>query len=354
MIIFPNIGVLALVAGGAWWLTGIDKTTGGESKRNRHFTRALRCVAVLLLTAVFVWFVEQPGMGFAGIPFLIIIPVSIALILRSSVSELFTHGFLRLVDPTLHDNRPLDPGKSRRYQDAIARLIQNGQRDEAVKLCEELKQSGEVDLVTLENTLEFLGVPQTSAKPENPLTQAARLRAQGKFTETEQRLKSLLAINPADVGAAMMLMRLYAQNLRQPGKAHEILRQLEKQPHVSASHIEFARRSIDEWSRPKSEMAETAAQPKAESVDELLAQGFFGSAVERLEEQIKAQPQDFELHLKLAEVHAVNCKNFQRAEKIIRQIEMAANFSPEQTEVARAKLKEWRAAKPARPGGDLF
>ena len=172
--------------------------------------------------------------------------------------------------------------------------------------------------------------------------QAARLRAEGKFAEAEQRLKSLLAQNPADAGAAMMLMRLFAQDLRQPGRAHEVLRQLEKQPHVAASHLEFARRSIDEWSRPKPEKTEVAAPP--ESVEELLAQGFLGTAIERLEEQIKAQPQDFALRLKLAEIHAVRCKDFQRAEKMIRQMETSSIFSPPQTESARAKLKEWCAA----------
>ena len=347
-MILLNIGVLALVAGGAWWLTGRDKTAGGESKRGHYFTRALRCVAVWFLAAVFVWFVEQPGMGFAGIPFLIILPVSIALILRSSVSELLAHGFLRLIDPTLHDDRPLDPGKSRRYMDTIAHLIQNGRRDEAIKLCEELKQSGEVDIVTLETTLEFLGVKQERAQTPKPLVAAAGLRAQGKFAEAEQLLKSLLAQNLPDTGAAMMLMRLYAQDLRQPGKAHEVLRQLEKQPHVSASHIEFARHSIDEWSKPKPETVGTVVQPQAESIDDLLAQGFFGTAIERLEEKIKAQPGDFAVRLKLAEVHAVHCNNFQRAEKIIRQMETDANFNPQQIESARAKLKEWREAKPVR------
>ena len=208
-----NIGLLAAVAAGTWWLTGIDKAPSGESKRQRHFTRALRCVAVVGLVAAQFWLMLGGGGLLGGIAMLLIIPVSIALVLRSSLAELFTHGFLRLVDPALHDIRPLDPGKSRRYQDAIARLIQNGQRDEAIKLCEELKRSGEVELVTLEHTLEFLGVPQNT-KPENPLTQAARLRAQGKFAEAEQLLKRLLKKNPADVGAAMLLIRLYAQNFR--------------------------------------------------------------------------------------------------------------------------------------------
>ena len=196
--------------------------------------------------------------------------------------------------------------------------------------------------MTLENTLEFLGVPQVNSKPENPLTQAAQLRAQGKFAETEKLLKSLLAKNPADADAAMMLMRLFAQDLRQPGRAHEVLRQLEKQPQVAASHVEFARRSIEEWSRPKPEKTEAATPP--ESVEELLAQGFLGTAIERLEEQIKAQPQDFALRLKLAEIHAVKCRDFQRSEKMIRQMETSPNFSPQQTALARAKLQDWRAA----------
>ncbi len=341
-MLYLDIGILLLIAVLAWWLTGFDKSVTGESKCGRHFERSLRCVAVMFLSAVLVWVLENPGLGLATAPFLMIIPLSIALIMRSSVSEVFAHGFLGFLDPALHDRRPFDPGKSRRYQDAIARFIQNGQRGEAIKLCEELKLSGEVDLVALENTLEFLGVPQVKSKPENPLTQAAQLQAQGKFAEAEQRLKSLLADNPADTGAAMMLMRLFAQDLRQPGRAHEVLRQLEKQPHVSASHVEFARRSIDEWSRPRPEKTEVATPP--ESVEELLGQGFLGTAIERLEEQIKAQPQDFALRLKLAEIHAVKCRDFQRSEKTIRQMETSPNFSPQQTALARAKLQDWRAA----------
>lgn len=341
-MIYLNLVILLLIGAGVWWLTGIDKTVSGEGKRDRHFFRALRCVAVVFLAWAFLWFIEQPDMGYGGIPFLIILPVSIALVLRSPLAEFFSGGFLRLLDPSLHDDRPLDPGKSRRYQDAIARLIQNGQRAEAIKLCEELKQSGEVDLVTLENTLEFLGVPQASAKTEPPLAQAARLRAQGKFAEAEQLLKSLLAKKPADSGAALLLLRLYAQDLRQPQKAHEFLRVWEKQPGASADHLEFARRSIAEWSRPQPQKSEPSAPPKPESVEELLAKGFYGSAVERLEAQAQSRPLDFDLRLKLAEVHAVHLKNLPRAEKIIRQMER--NFSPQQIESARTRLAEWHAA----------
>jgi tetratricopeptide (TPR) repeat protein len=347
-MILLNIGVLVLVAWGAWWLTGFDKTPGGESKRTHYFSRTIRCIAIVWLAGVFLWFMEDRNGGMGGAVLLLIIPPALALLLRSSLAELLTHGFLRLIDPEFHDDREFDPGKSRRYLDTIAHLIQNGRRDEAIKLCEELKQSGEVDMVTLEMTLEFLGVKQERAPIPKPLAEAARLRSQGKFTEAEKLLKSLLAKNPADAGAAMMLMRVHAEDLRQPGKAHDILHALEKQPHVSASHIEFARRSIGEWCNPKPEKIETVAPP--EPIDELLAQGFFGTAIEILESKIKEQSQDFALRLKLAEVHAVYCNNFQRAEKIISQMETGANFSPQQIESARAKLKEWHEAKPMRAG----
>jgi tetratricopeptide (TPR) repeat protein len=274
---------------------------------------------------------------------LIIVPVSIALILRSSLSELFAGGFLRLVDPSMHDTRTFDPKASQRHQDAIARLIQQGKREEAIQLCEQLKVSGEVDIISLEHTLEYLGVKQQRAQPA-PLREAAALRAQGKFAEAEARLQALLKKNPADAEAAFLLMRLYAENLQQPARAHEVLRLLQQQPHVSADHVEFARRSIDDWNRPKPAAPAAAEPPATLSVDELLAQGGLGMAVESLEEQIRSRPEDFELQLRLAEVYAVHLKNLPRAGKIVQHMERNSLFKPEQIAMAKAKLQEWQAA----------
>jgi predicted Zn-dependent protease len=172
------------------------------------------------------------------------------------------------------------------------------------------------------------------------------LRRQGKFPEAELLLNSLLAENPLNVDAAMMLVRLYAQDLRRPGQAEEVLRALERQPHIPASHIEFARGSIGEWGRPSSKPVAAVAPP--ESLDELLARGFFGTAIEILENKTREQPQDFDLRMKLAEVHALHCGNFQRAEKNIQQLQADPNFSPEQLQSAKAALREWRENKPAR------
>lgn len=332
-----NIGVLIIVTLVVWWLTGYDKNVSGESKRDRHLSRAIRSVAVVFLVALLLWF--------PGVLTLLIAPISIALVLRSSLSEIFTHGLLGLLDPALHDRRELDLKQAQRYQDAIAHLIHTGRKEEAIQLCEELKKSGELDAGTLAMTLEFLGVKQERAALERPLNEAARLRTEGKLLKAEELLKSLLAKNPADGGAAMLLMRLYAGDRRQFSRAAEVLRALEKQKHVARAQIEFARRSLDEWSRPPPGKIQAALLPPPESVDELLAQRHFGSASERLEKDIRATPGDFELRLKLAEIYARHCDDLPGAGKVIRQLAAEKAFSAEQLAVAAGKLKEWRAAR---------
>ncbi|MGO9587569.1 MAG: tetratricopeptide repeat protein [Limisphaerales bacterium] len=152
----------------------------------------------------------------------------------------------------------------------------------------------------------------------------------------------MLAEDPRNVDAAMMLMRIYAQDQHRPHQAMEILQALEKQPHVSPAHVEFARRSIAEWSQGKPKPEKVDAPP--ESIDELLAQGYLGTVIEILEQKIGEQPRDLALRLKLAEVYAQRCGDVHRAEKIVRQIETSPGFTPEQAQNARSKLGEWRNA----------
>jgi hypothetical protein len=76
----------------------------------------------------------------------------------------------------------------------------------------------------------------------------------------------------------------------------------------------------------------------------LLAQGGLGMAVEMLEEQIKARPNDVALHLQLAEVHALHCKNLRQAERIIYHLQFVPGVTAEQYNQARAKLGAWRTA----------
>jgi tetratricopeptide (TPR) repeat protein len=345
VFVFTNIIVLAFAALVSWWLSGYDaKLTGHDEKAERR-RRFIRCGITLLLLEVAFWNLWLYGRynDVAAGALYLVIAVLLGLTWVSCISGMLAHGFNWLFDP--EDHRELDTDKNQRDLDAIASLIKNGHKEAAIQLCQRLKESGDASVLAMETMLEHLGVQQNAAQKPKPLNEASCLRLQGKFTEAEAILKSLLAENPVNADAAMMLIRLYAQDLRLPVKAVEVLRALEQQPYIPASHLEFARRSIDEWSHPRNEPVATVVPPK--SLDELLARGFLGTAMEILENKIKEQPRDFELRMKLAEVHALHCSNFQPAEKIIQQLQRDGNFSPEQIQSAKARLREWREHKPA-------
>lgn len=270
----------------------------------------------------------------------LIIVLPLAAIWCGCLSESVAHGFHWLIDP--EDHREFDPHKSRRDLDMIASLIKQDRKEEAIQLCQRLRESGEVSVQALEIVFEQLGVKRDNVQNPKPLAEADHLRARGKLSEAESMLNSLLLENPSNVDAALMLMRLYAEDMRCSDKAYEVLRSLEKQPHIPSAHIEFARRSIDGWTNPRPKEAVVEVQP--ESIDELVARRYFGTAIEMLEQKIKEQPQDFDSWLKLAGTHGQHCGNWGRAEKIIQQIEENSAFSPGQIQLARTKLKEWREA----------
>ena len=332
-----HLVVLAFVGLAFWWLSGYDaKVTGGD-KMQDFIRRAARCgITLPLVGLLFV----LPGTVLV-VRMLLVIGWMLALVWAGCVAELFARGFHHLVDPA--DDQEIDPDKGLRDLDLIASLVKNGRREEAVQLSRKLRESGDVSVLVLETRLEHLGIKLESVPKPRPLTDAYHLRMQGRFQEAESILKPLLAEDPRNVDAAMMLMRIYAQDLHHPQKAMEILETLAKQPHVSPAHIEFAYRSIGEWSQGKPQ-PETVDVPP-ESIDEMLVQGYLGTVIEILEQKIGEQPRDLDLRLKLAEVYSQHCGDVHRAEKIVRQIETSPGFTPEQAQNARTKLGEWRKAR---------
>jgi hypothetical protein len=334
-----NIIVLAVAGILFWRLSGYDTRLTGENVTKDRIRRSLRCGLTLVLVEAAFWGLWQYciyGDRMAGFLY-VATTLPLALIWAGCISEMYARGFTWLIDP--EDDRESDPDKLLRDLDAIASLVKHGHKEAAIKLCNELKKSGDASALAMDTMLEHLGVPQAIQKPK-PLAEASHLRRQGKFAEAETILKPLLLKKPVNVDAALMLIRLYAQEMRQPDKAMEVLRSLEQQPYVSSSHVEFARRSIPEWSQEKTGPEKVEVQP--ESIDELLAHRHFGTAVEILERKTAEQPQDFDLWLKFAEVYAVHCRNVGRAEKIVQQMVANPGFSFEQTQLAKARLKEWR------------
>jgi tetratricopeptide (TPR) repeat protein len=342
LFFLANMVVLTLAAVGSWWLSGYDAKLTGANEQEDFIRRAIRCGITLFLVELAFWnlwrYWRYNDQG-SGILYLFIMLPLVA-IWCGCISELVSEGFHWLIDPG--DHREFDPHPGRHDLDTIASLIQDGRKEEAIQLCQRLKESGDVNILTLETMLEHLGVKPDNVKKSRPLTESDRLRSRGKLNEAEALLNSLLAENPSNVDAALMLMRLYAQDMHRSDKASEVLRSLETQPNVPSAPIEFARRSIDEWSNPTPKKSVVEVQP--ESIDELVARKYFGTAIEILERKIKEQPQAFDLWLKLAEVHGQHCGNVKRAEKIVQQIEANAAFSPKQIQLAKVKLKEWEEA----------
>jgi hypothetical protein len=105
--------------------------------------------------------------------------------------------------------------------------------------------------------------------------------------------------------------------------------------------------------------AEAPPQPKAElesdSVEKLIENRRYGTAIERLEQQIKLKPDEYELKLLLLKAYSL-IENSKQVDRVVRQIELHPAFSPEQKRRARetisaSKNNERAAAQPvaARP-----
>jgi predicted Zn-dependent protease len=293
---------------------------------------------------------------------LIFMTVMIAVVWASCLSELFARSFHSLIDS--EDDRPFDPKQRARDLDRLAELVQQGRHTEAIELCWQLAESGEASLLAMEATMfrlwsEMFADDRIRNFPF--LADAHRLRTQGCLTEAEAKLQSLLNQEPDNLAASLMLMRIYAQDLKSPGKADALLTSVARQPKVPPVFAKYARERIAEWSGavpPREQTVEgiesllvdrELANPPEEPVPavgaspaELLEAGYLATAIEILEEQTGAQPGNFELWMQLAEAHAVYCGNVNRAARIIERMTVNAAFSPQQLQQAKARLKEWR------------
>jgi hypothetical protein len=336
--ILVNIGVQVLVMAVAWWVSGYDTRLTNENAREDFLRRGFRCLLTFLLIELMFWAAWHSTVTkdrFSGFVY-IALSIPLALYWSGCISNLLAHLFHALIDS--NDKRPFDPKQEVRILDSIGQLVRSGRKEEAIRMCELLKTTGEVSEAALALTLEHLGVAQNTGRVK-PIAEADRLRSAGKFNEAESMLKALLLENPKNLEAVMMLVRLYLNNLNQPDKAADVLAELEKQPHVPPAFLEIARRTITDHGSPLPPAVENVAHP--ESVEQMLAQGYFGTAAETIEAKIKEKPEDFDLRLKLLEIQAVHCKNPAQAQKILRDLQADPMFTRAQIESARVKVEAW-------------
>jgi tetratricopeptide (TPR) repeat protein len=338
-----NLAVIVVCTAVFWWLSGFDSRLTGEL-RSDLIRRSVRCgISLVVVEWAFyaLWQCRVTGDRSAGILYLAA-AVPLVLIWGGCITDAGAHCFHLLID-FQDEKRPFDPKAGTRELDAIGGLIRSGRKEEAIQLCRTLLQTSPELRTALETTLHHLGAPPESPNESKPLAEASKLRQAGKFEEAEAVLTLLLKREPSNIDAALMLIRLYGQDMRQPEKAAAALRSLEKKPHVPAPYLEFARRSIPDWQMQSTRSANTISdEPTPESVEDLIAKKYLGTAIEVLEKRCEEEPSDFDAWLKLAEVHGVHCANLQLAEKTIRQIEASAAFSSDQKQQARDHLREWR------------
>ena len=208
-----NIILLSVAAAIAWWLSGFDSRLTGESGKADLMRRGIRCGSTLFLLVI----LFSLPYSIASAPPMLLIVALLALIWTGCITELGARFFHRLVDP--EDKREFDPHQSARNMDMVASLLKGGRHEEAAQLCATLKESGDANILVLETLLARSGIQFEHDRKPKPLTEAYHLRSQGKFDEAAAVLNSLLAENPSNVDAALMLMRLYAQDLRRSDKA---------------------------------------------------------------------------------------------------------------------------------------
>lgn len=335
-MIYAKVIASAFVAIIGWWVSGFDPRLKNESRMRDFISRAIRCGSTLVLLVILF---APPG-AVTSVPEIMAIIATLALLWSRCLTEICVRALHHLIDA--EDKRAFDPNKNMRDLDMIAHLIKTGRKRKAIQMCERLKDSGDSSVFALETLLEHLGVRQNSLPKLKPLTEAYLLRSQGHFKGAKKVLNSMLAKNPSDMDAALMLMQVYAEDLREPGKAAKVLRNLKQQPGIPPEQIEQAEHSLHEWEHPKLKLTAVTLPKSFHEVDELLGNGRFGTAIKTLEEKTNIHPENFGLWIKLAEVHAVYCGNLNRADTIVRQIENNPGFGAEQIQAARTKLQEWR------------
>lgn len=344
-LIFIALGIAA-----AWWLSGYDPRVTGEDPKADLIQRVVRVsITAVLLSSVMI------NGSIAIFCFL-----SIGIYWANCGSEFLSHLFHKAIDP--EDKRPFDPKETVRNLDLLARFVREGRTREALDLCKQLETAADASPMALDATLYHLYQNILESISTSPvLAEPRRLRELGRFNEAEASLKRILDGQPENWPAMLLLMRVYSQDLRRPDQALAFIAPLDKKkPQLHRAFIKYAKRSIEEWCAARSEGKGNQNEPAAPgvvdsapaapvavaevSVDELLKNGRLTAAIGMLENMTREQPKNFDAWMRFAEAHANYCRDFKRAEKIVRTMELSGNFTPQEIQQARAKVREWQVA----------
>jgi len=341
MSLTAKILVVAIVTAAIWWMSGYDTRLTGENPRSDFLRRLIRSA----ITLVLLWLTALGGL--MAVPIFVVI----AVIWAGCLAEFGARQFHKLVDGG--DHVRFDPKDTQRRLGQLTQFIRNGQNTQALDLCHELETSGEVSPLILDATIyPFYRSMLDSFETSAVLAEARRWYRAGKFVEAETELRRILAAQPKNDTAILFLMQIWARDLSQPQKALALLEPVGSPPRLHRALVRYARRSLEEWSHEGRHLQaveqEKLAPPMPSRtepelcIDDLLKRNQLATAVERLESDLRAYPQDVHLWLKLAETYAVYCADWERARRIIQKMESTATFAPAEIQFAKSRLKEWR------------
>ncbi|MCX6926061.1 MAG: hypothetical protein NT154_23060 [Verrucomicrobia bacterium] len=350
----------------AWWLSGYDARVTGEDKRADLKRRAIRCGATLLLVGV--GFGAVLGGGMSGGFVFIANALPLAIVWGGCLSEMAARCVQWLIDP--HDSRAVDSRKLAFELDNIARQVQEGKHQEAIRACTTLLNAGEVSGLAMEAMLFRLYskmFDESQLATSGPLLEAHQLCRAGRSADAASALSLLVEREPGNLAAVAMLLRLYTRDLARPDKAQALLQTIQRRREIPPGFIDYARQSIGEWSssapRPEqgqhgiesllvpSKQAESSlpvGEVATSSIQQLLETGHLGTAIEHLERLANLQPENFDAWLMLAEAHGRYCRNAGLASAIVARMEKNPAFNSAQIQMARTKLVEWQAVLKSR------
>jgi tetratricopeptide (TPR) repeat protein len=359
---FTFISIMACTALFTWWLSGYDTKVTGQNIHADAIRRGVRCGITLVLVGFAADQFIKGGLVEAFLCTLFLLPLAPFWV--GCLTELFSRGFLGLVDSP--DDRVFDPKQTPRDLARLAELVRDGRNEDALELCRSLWERPDVSLAAIETIL--FQIYREKFKDERlvvspRLAEVQSLRRQKRFSEAMDKLDALLKSEPQNVAALFLRMRICAQDLQQPTQALALLPTVAQCSSALPGFEIFMRQCIDEWSgvKPRKELnpepfesllAPKPSAPATEAVientaspDELLAAGYLGTAIELLENKTRAHPDDFESWLKLAEAHGYYSRSLITATKVVEKIERNPAFNEEQIQLAKAKLREWKAGR---------
>lgn len=331
----------------AWWLSSFDARIIGDARGWDLLRRILRCLLTAAMAELVLWcFWRYSRYGDAASG---LIPIPIFLLLAyfwaGAVGEIASRGFGKLFDSD--GRRAYDPRKGEEGLRQLSKLAEEGRQEEALRLSEKLKKSGDTNIIVLETMMQRLGVDEKHVSKQKSLALARRLEGEGRFAEAERVLAGLLKQHPDYTEAAVFLIKIYAQDMGNGAKAAAAFGMLKQQSGTSLGMVEFARSMLAEVPPIAVEPLpvvepERTGETASESVDELIAQRRFATAITALKNRLREEPDDFETWMKLAEVNGRYCGSFQQVENIIRLLAAEPQIQPEQVELLRTRLQEWR------------